>query len=140
MVEVESRRSISTCRNRFRCGDEKRTPRIDFGSLSNQLLIQYSFLCDITFHLHAPCPIPDRPFALFATSLFASFDSFFLVFFSFFCLFLTVFSRNELSYPRPDRGSVNVDMCCIISRYFDTPRRRLSGPRRYCGILNRELR
>jgi len=52
---------------------------------------------------------------------------------------VTVFSTSELSYPRPGREPVNVDMCCIISRYFDTPCRRL-GSRRYCGILNRELR
>lgn len=68
-VEVESRRRISICRNRFRSGNEKQTPRIDFGSLSNQLLIQYSFLRDITFNLHTPCPIPDRPFALFRNLL-----------------------------------------------------------------------
>lgn len=49
--------------------------------------------------------------------------------------------RAILSYLpyRPSREPVNVDMCCIISRYFDTLRRRF-GSRRYCGILNRELR
>lgn len=34
-------------------------------SLSNQLLIQYSFLRDITFHLHALCPIPRSTFRAF---------------------------------------------------------------------------
>lgn len=70
------------------------------GSLSNQLLIQYSFLRDITFHLHAPCPIPGRPFALFVTSLSLHLLRFLLFFF----LPVTAFSTSELSYPRPDRG------------------------------------
>lgn len=103
-VEVESRRRISTCRNRFRSGDEKQTPRIDFGSLSNQLLIQYSFLRDITFNLHTPCPIPDRPFALFRNHL-LSLALLLLRFVPPFFSPLTAFSTSEMSYRRPDRGS-----------------------------------
>ena len=73
-AKVESRSVSRRAVESFLRGDRgwKASAAHRLRSLLGQLLIQYSFPCGITFHLHASCPTPNQPFVPFATTLLSS--------------------------------------------------------------------